>query len=84
MQADQTEMGGEMKITKDYILNEVQTFWDIMGNREYSVEQVSNALRGLLVEYANYDGRDKKLDSVIALACDEHDRRLALRLKYGI
>lgn len=73
-----------MKISREYMLKEINKFWEIMGDRQFTVEQVSNALRGLLATYLQCQEDDKLLESAIFLACEEHDRRLALRLQHGI
>ncbi len=73
-----------MKISKKYVLKEVSKFWEIMGDRQFTIEQVSNALGGLLTTYLHCQEDDKQLESAIFLVCEEHDRRLALRVQYNI
>ena len=77
-----------MKITKKYLQGEMVKFREIMGDKQYTVEKVSNALGGLLTVYANctfVDKKEQKSAEISMLAItEEHNRRLALRLVHNI
>ena len=77
-----------MEITKEYFQNEMMKFREVMGNKQYTVEQVSSALRGLLTVYANCSfatPKEQESAEISMLAITkEHDMRLALRLIHNI
>lgn len=77
-----------MEITKEYFQKELTKFREIMGDRRFSVEDCSNALRGLLMVYINYEPENEKeketAKNIMLATCEEHDRRLALRLIHEI
>lgn len=77
-----------MKIDFEYFNAEAIKFIEIMGNCQYTVEQCSDALRGLLTVYVNVKFRDdderKRAEQMMKMLTIDHDKRLALRLQYGI
>lgn len=77
-----------MRIDTKYFNKEVTKFQEIMGDKRFTVEQVSDALRGLLIVYMNtkFQNRDEeeKAEHIMEMITVEHDRRLALRLEYNI
>ena len=79
-----------MKITKEYFNKELISFWEIMGNKSYTIEQVARALRGLItcyLQFAMYSKNQEERDSAeisMQAACGEHDRRLAYRIMLNI
>lgn len=77
-----------MKIDFEYFNKEVSKFRDIMGDRRYTVEQCSDALRGLLTVYMNAKFQDeqeqKTAELMMRVITIDHDKRLALRLQYNI
>jgi hypothetical protein len=80
-----------MNIDKAYFDKESDKFQEMMGLRTYTVEQISKALRGLMVVYLNLqnnpDVSQKDKDSAehrMDMITVEHDKRLALRLSHGL
>ena len=78
-----------MNITKEYFQNEIMAFREIMGNRDYTIEQVSKALKGLIIVYLRYmenaTSKEKQSAEIsFAAICLEHDKRLALRIIHNI
>ncbi len=77
-----------MKLNYEYFNKEVMKFREMLGDRRLTVEQVSAALGGLLTVYINtlYKNKEeeKRAEHLISMITIEHDKRLALRLQYGI
>lgn len=76
-----------MKISFEYFENERSKFQEIMGLKSYTVEQVSDSMRGLLYTYLvlcqNPDVSKGNRESAVVMmqsAAIEHDRRLMYRL----
>ena len=77
-----------MEITKEYFRKEMIKFREMMGDKRFTVEQVSKALGGLLSVYAECTletPEDKEwAQRAMDALCLEHDKRLQLRLTHNI
>lgn len=77
-----------MEIDKDYMLKEINSFREIMCNKKYTVQQVSNALGGLLTAWTRFKPKDDEeltfLETMLQATTTEHDKRLAYRLVLNI
>jgi hypothetical protein len=77
-----------MEIDMKYLETEACKFRGVMGDKRYTVEQCSDALKGLLTVYVNTKFQTEKEKKRAALMMDaiclEHDKRLELRLLYNI
>ena len=77
-----------MKINMKYLEAEACKFREIMRDKRYTIEQCSDALKGLLMVYGNTEFQTEKEKERAAMMmesiCVEHDKRLELRLQYTI
>ncbi len=77
-----------MKITLDYFKKEYLNFREVMCSTKYTVEQKSDALRGLLTVYVNIelkDGDDPDFaTNMVDALLSEYDMRIAYEITKGL
>lgn len=76
-------MGVDFKVTWDYFCQELIAFREIIGLKNYTLEQWNNAWGGLLYVYILLQEKtDKALNAIEAVQID-YERRVQFRLGLG-
>ena len=69
----------EKLFTEDYFNEQVARFWEMCGDRQFTLEQLAGARYGLFYVYLNTEGDIERMASRLLAADENHLRRQMIR-----